>query len=178
MQDIREISMIVGHHFNSICEKYFGLDDWSASEECATVASLVVHMVKVLNISPENATDYVVKYVAENEFREVEDHAWDEYARGFIAGQILGIPTKENLKLLEEAEELWDYDGNNECKYGYFQEVCEEVKKKRRANMYRTAIVDELGSVMYWCNELQGQEQIDTILGSHPEWCVKAIQIG
>lgn len=44
--------------------------------------------------------------------------------------------------------------------------------------MYRTAITDELGCVMFWCDELQGQEQIDCILESHPEWYVKAIQIG
>lgn len=124
MQDIKEISMIVGHHFNTL--RYEQIDEWSASEECATVASLVCHMVKVLNISPEKATNSVVKFITEHEFREVEEHAWDEFARGFIAGQILGLPTEENLKLLEKAEDLWDADYSG--KYGYFQEVCEEVK--------------------------------------------------
>lgn len=41
---------------------------------------------------------------------------------------------------------------------------------------YRTAVVDELGSVMYWCDELQGWEQIEIILEGHPEWSVKAIE--
>lgn len=44
--------------------------------------------------------------------------------------------------------------------------------------MYRTAIVDELGWVMYWCDELQGDEQIEAILEGHPEWSVKAIEVG
>lgn len=41
---------------------------------------------------------------------------------------------------------------------------------------YRTAIVDETGWVMYWCDELQGWDQIETILEGHPEWSVKAIE--
>ena len=42
--------------------------------------------------------------------------------------------------------------------------------------MYRTAIVDELGYVMFWCDELQDETQIETILNSHPEWSRKAIE--
>ena len=42
--------------------------------------------------------------------------------------------------------------------------------------MYRTAIVDELGDIVYWCDELKGDEQIDKILDEHPEWSRKAIE--
>lgn len=35
---------------------------------------------------------------------------------------------------------------------------------------YRSAIVDEIGHVMFWCDELQGEEQIECILNGHPEW--------
>lgn len=41
---------------------------------------------------------------------------------------------------------------------------------------YRTAIIDELGCVMWWCDELQGWDQIETILAGHPEWSVKTIE--
>lgn len=41
---------------------------------------------------------------------------------------------------------------------------------------YRTAIVDECGCVMWWCDELQGNEQIECILVSHPEWTMRAIE--
>ena len=40
---------------------------------------------------------------------------------------------------------------------------------------YRTAIVDECGWVMFWCDELQDEEQIRSILDSHPEWSRKCI---
>lgn len=43
---------------------------------------------------------------------------------------------------------------------------------------FRSAIVDELGYIMFWCDELQGEEQIECILESHPEWSRKCIQIG
>lgn len=43
--------------------------------------------------------------------------------------------------------------------------------------MYRSAIVNELGYVMFWCNELQGDEQIECILNNHPEWSVKCVEI-
>ena len=41
---------------------------------------------------------------------------------------------------------------------------------------FRTAIVDETGWVMYWCDTLQGQEQIEAILEAHPEWRLEAIE--
>lgn len=41
---------------------------------------------------------------------------------------------------------------------------------------YRSAIVDELGFVMFWCDELQGNEQIESILNAHPEWSRKCIE--
>ena len=42
---------------------------------------------------------------------------------------------------------------------------------------FRSAIVDELGYVMYWCDELQDGYQIECILNSHPEWSRKCIQM-
>lgn len=41
---------------------------------------------------------------------------------------------------------------------------------------FRTAIVDELGDIIYWRDELQ-QDEIYDILASHPEWCMKAIEV-
>ena len=41
--------------------------------------------------------------------------------------------------------------------------------------MYKTAIVDELGYVMFWCNELH-EEKIECILDSHPEWSIKCVE--
>lgn len=41
--------------------------------------------------------------------------------------------------------------------------------------MYRTAIVDECGEVMYWCSELNFMQQME-ILDKHPEWTKRAIE--
>lgn len=43
--------------------------------------------------------------------------------------------------------------------------------------MYRSAIVDELGFVMFWIDELQGEEQVECILNGHLEWSRKCIEI-
>ena len=42
---------------------------------------------------------------------------------------------------------------------------------------YRSAIVNELGQVMFWCDELQGEEQIECILNGHSEWRRECIEI-
>lgn len=41
---------------------------------------------------------------------------------------------------------------------------------------YRTAIVDEVGYVMFWCDELQDKDQIECILNGHPEWTLQCIE--
>lgn len=41
---------------------------------------------------------------------------------------------------------------------------------------YRTAIVDELGWVMFWVDELIDKDQVEAILNGHPEWSCKAIE--
>ena len=60
-----------------------------------------------------------------------------------------------------------------------------EIRSKERTvylesevmQMYRSAIVNELGYVMFWCDELQGDEQIECILNGHPEWSIKCVEI-
>lgn len=42
---------------------------------------------------------------------------------------------------------------------------------------YRSAIVDECGDVVYWCDELT-DEEVDDILDSHEEWSRKCICVG
>lgn len=42
--------------------------------------------------------------------------------------------------------------------------------------MYRSAIVDELGDVMFWIDELR-PDQIECILDCHLEWTVKCVEI-
>ena len=42
--------------------------------------------------------------------------------------------------------------------------------------MYRSAIVNELGDVMFWRDELR-PEQIECVLYWHPEWSVICVEI-
>lgn len=40
---------------------------------------------------------------------------------------------------------------------------------------FRSAIVDECGCVMYWCDELS-ESEVDKILEQHQEWKVRCIE--
>lgn len=125
LNDVYKGCMLIGNRFN---QRYATeeTDEWNATEECATVAKVTYEIMKVLNISTEAALDYVMGKVIDDGFRKVEDHMWDDYCRGFLAGEILGMPTEKNLGLAVEAEITWASD----CfvRYGYYQEVLEEVK--------------------------------------------------
>ena len=113
-------SMFIGHYFN----KYLANDltkNWNGSEECATFAAMVL---TTGNISAQRI-DRVFKDIFTYGFKKIEDHMWDDYHRGFLAGQILGKLGTESFEKAKEAEELWNND--NGAHYGYYQEVLEEV---------------------------------------------------
>ena len=43
--------------------------------------------------------------------------------------------------------------------------------------MYRRALVNEIEYVMFWCDELKNDKQIESILKEYPEWSVRCIEI-
>ena len=99
--------------------------DWAASEECATLTKLIYKTHKILGIELSDAYKKIMNIVKENGYKLdlVEDHMWDNYAKGFIAGEKFGLPTKENMELVKKANILWDSDEE----YGYYQEVCDII---------------------------------------------------
>lgn len=126
LNDVYKGCMLIGNRFNQT----YSMDKWNASEECATVAKLVYELMNTLNISMEFALSWVMDFIREDGFHNIEDHMWDDYCRGFLAGEILGMPTEKNLELAEKAEAKWEADDGKDGrqKYGYYQEVLEEVK--------------------------------------------------
>ena len=125
LSDIYKGCMLIGNRFNQRynTEKTY---DWNGSEECSTVAKITYEIMSALNVSMEVALDWVMYQVFDYGFRNIGDHMWDDYCRGFLAGQILGMPTEMNLELAKKAEVKWEADDGS--KYGYYQEVLEEVK--------------------------------------------------
>ena len=118
-------SMTIGAMFQN---KYFNdkrTEDWCGSEECSTMTKRTIEYAKENNISLECALDVIMNELFENDFDAIENHMWDDYCRGFLAGEILGIPTEENIKKVQKAEKLWE----EYSRYGYYQEVLNEVLK-------------------------------------------------
>lgn len=123
MNDIFIQSMIVGAIFENKYSSYENVYDWTGSEECSTAAVMVIEYAKEMTVSLECAMDVVMDNLLLNGFSIIEDHMWDDYHRGFLAGQIIGFPTEENLNKVKMAEVLW----KNEEIYGYYHEVLNEV---------------------------------------------------
>ena len=101
--------------------------DWNASEGCAEFCRYIIEEAATTNQPVKDifyqSGEHYIEII--NAFgSDIKSHGWDEYGKGFLAGEILGMPTKENMKLVTEAEKLWE-----DPKYGYYQEVLEEVKK-------------------------------------------------
>ena len=118
--------MKIGYYFYKELHEEHRTREWSGSEECSTFAK------KVLDYAEENgcAVDFAFYKLMDDVVNKindktisVEDHMCDDYYKGFLAGEILGMPTKENLDKAKKAEKLWE----NSDKYGYYQEVLEEV---------------------------------------------------
>ena len=115
-------SMIIGAMFQ---DKYDDerTEDWRGSEECSTMTKKTIEYAKENNVSLECALDIVMNDLLTNDFDVVEDHMWDDYCRGFLAGEIIGFPTEDNLKKVRKAEKIW----KDSPDYGYYQEVLNDV---------------------------------------------------
>ena len=118
-------AMEVGYYFKEDLYDDDRTEDWCGSEECATFTKIVV------DYAEENGWDIDIAFCKimdetvdkiNNETIPTEEYMWDELCKGFLAGEILGMPTKENLNKVKKAEKLWE-----DPKYGYYQEVLEKV---------------------------------------------------
>ena len=65
---------------------------------------------------------------------------------------------------------------NAMIKYGITERANGMIVVQEGNMEYRSAIVNETGHVMFWCDELQGEEQIECILNGHPEWKLEYIE--
>lgn len=100
--------------------------EWNGSEECSLFCKSIIDKAIMLNCNIEESFNLKAEELV-NEINHIETtlacHMWDEICKGFLAGEILGKPIKENLQKVKEAEKLWeDIDT-----YGYYQEVLNEV---------------------------------------------------
>ena len=126
MNKVYKQSMEVGYYFKEEVFNDNRTEDWCGSEECATFAKIIIDYTKEngcdINVAFHEIMEETINGI-NNETITIEEHGWDDYCKGFLAGEILGVPTKENLSKARKAEKLWE-----DVEYGYYQEVLEEVK--------------------------------------------------
>ena len=130
MNKIFRQSMEVGYYFkNEVNDDR--TDDWYGSEECATFTKIILDYAKENGCDISFAFYEIMDETIEKIHNEdicVEEHMGDDYYKGFVAGEILGFPTKENLRKVGKAEKLWK-DANS---YGYYQEVLYDILEECR----------------------------------------------
>lgn len=117
------LSMEVGHLFSKKYQMNEAVEDWTGTEECSTMTKMTVDYALNTGASLENALDVMMEEIMKNGFEEVENHGYDDYCRGFLAGQILGQATEMNLRKVHAAEKLWETNI-----FGYYQDALEDVK--------------------------------------------------
>lgn len=122
-------SMEVGYLFWKRYENDESTHEWKGSEECSLFCKTIIEKAEENKCSIEDAfNEYADELI--NEINNIETelpcHMWDEYCKGFLAGEIIGLPTMENMKLVRKAEKLWEDEI-----YGYYQEVLNEALDRR-----------------------------------------------
>ena len=128
MMDIRlyKKAMEVGCLFWNKYENDERVCEWNAMVECSDFCERIIKSSndtgKSINDVFFSTSEQCIEAI-NNEITDIIDHGWDEYCKGFLAGEILGMPTENNMKLVGEAEKLWE-----DTTYGYYQEVLEKVK--------------------------------------------------
>lgn len=137
LSDIYKGCMIIGNyfskHYKNIKENddWDGTEDWSGTIECATYAEAVYHLANNINVGMETACKIVIDMIKEVGFYQKTDHGWDDYTRGFLAGEVFGIPTESAVQKAILAEIKWKNDSRKaNPKFGYYQEVLDEVNNE------------------------------------------------
>lgn len=120
--EIYRRSMEIGNRFSEYeTEETY---NWSGSEECATLADLVIYMGDICGIKISEAIPAIMDLILGG-YIKIQDHMWDDYCKGFLAGRILGEPNETNIQKAIKADELWNHDDGS--KYGYYQEALNEA---------------------------------------------------
>ena len=117
-------SMQVGYVFYDLFGENDLIDDWNGTEECATLAEIVCYLCDANGLKTVDAVEVVTDLMIGNKVI-IKDHGYDDYARGFLAGEILGELNEENFEKAMNAEHIWF---NDDYEYGYYQEVLNKVK--------------------------------------------------
>ncbi len=130
------VSMTAGAYLANAFTNETVPEDWTGTEECGDLAFAINkymddNKICYLGImDTDNATKKVFADImagAEPPKRPYHS-GYDVFARGFLAGQILGAPSFESLELAKKAEKMWDEDSNRtNPKYGYYQEILNEI---------------------------------------------------
>lgn len=125
-------AMEVGYYFNMEINNRNDdrIENWTGTEECATFARAVLDFIEEeggdVSFAFYEIVDETITGICDGTFI-VKDHGYDDYCRGFLAGEILGYPYPETLELVAEAEKRWKSISRNGCYQDVLNGVREEI---------------------------------------------------
>ena len=115
-------AMAVGAKTKKINELKEEISEWNEIGQCRLFTEIIVNAIDYKN-NETTIEEMMVKIAKAIN----KDEGYDEYSRGFIAGEMIGEPNEDNLDIASTCEEIWENDKNG--KYGYYQEVIDRVMK-------------------------------------------------
>ena len=131
-------AMEVGYYFNMEINSHNDdrTENWTGTEDCATFAKAILDFIEEeggdVSFAFYEIADETITGICDSMF-VVKDHGYDDYCRGFLAGEILGYPYPETMELVAEAEKRWN--ANHGC--GYYQEVLNDILKEKEDQLGR-----------------------------------------
>ena len=117
-------AMAVGAKLKNNKMLYDMTDKWYGSEQCRIFTQIMVNAIDFKNNA---CTVEDLMYAIIDGINNIEISQYNDYARGYIAGERIGVPTNKNKKIVYEIENIWSKDNGE--KWGYYQELVNEVIK-------------------------------------------------
>jgi len=127
MTTIFRQAMELGYYFYKAINENedIRVEDWTGPEDCATFAKVMIDYAEEndldISFAFQDIADDIIDNLCDTTI-PVIDHGYDDYCRGFLAGEIIGYPTEENLALIKEAELRWKAGDS-----GYYQDILNDI---------------------------------------------------
>lgn len=120
MNNIYEKAMIVSYKLNKNEALKSLTKNWCGTQECRVFTQIIINAIDFKN--EEKSIDDLMFAIIEG-INNIEIGDYDEYAKGFIAGEMLGMPNEKNKKLYEKIEKEWAENMD----IGYYPEAIKKV---------------------------------------------------
>lgn len=124
MNDIYKKSMYIACKVNKNKKLKNLTKNWCGTEECRAFTRIMISAIDYKN-EEISINDLILNAI--NAINDINEGEYDEYAKGFIAGEMLGIPTEKIEEIYKEIEKEW----KENMDIGYYPEAIQNVLERK-----------------------------------------------